>query len=201
MKYILILIFLFSISYADEIQRIELIVKDIVSLRAKYETSQDELNSKIINEKKQHERILKLEIQIKNYKKQLKIKEKKIKKLKPKKKQNICKPEKIKPSIVYKVKKLENPNKFPKLMMKQKYVKYKKIRMKAKTHRLLRGANVYDAKYGSKIEFWQSGTAFTSNEKAVAKGYDTWIKVTGYFIKNSWIPVSSSMWLKDKNIK
>lgn len=201
MKYILVLVVLFSFSYSDEIQRIESIVKDITQLREKYEISQEKLNLKNINEKKQNERILSLEKQIQNYRKQLKLKEKKKKNLKPKNKEKICKPVKVKPIIIYKTQKLENPNKFPKLMMKPKYVKYKKIRMKAKTYRLASKANIYDAKYGNKIETWDKGTAFTSNEKAVAKGRDTWMKVTGYFIKNSWVPSKSSMWLKAKYIK
>lgn len=201
MKYVLILVLLFSLSSSDEIERIESIVKDITDLRIKYELSQDELNEKTANETKQNEKIISLEKQIKSYEKQLEVKEKKMKNLKPKKKQIVCKPVKRKPTIIYKTQKLENPNKFPKLMMKPKHVKYKKIRMKAKTYRLTSKANIYDAKNGNKIETWENDTTFTSNEKAVAKGMDAWIKVTGYFIENSWVPSKSSMWLKAKYIK
>ena len=201
MKYILVLAILFSFSYSDEIQRIESIVKDITELRKKYELSQEELNLKKINEKKQHERILNLESQIKTYKKKLKAKEKIRKNKKILKKQKICKPTKSKPRIIYKTQKLENPNKFPKLILKPKYVKYIKVHMKAKTYRLSINADVYDARFGNKIETWDKNTAFTSNEKAVASGQDTWIKVTGYFIENSWVPSSSPMWLKAKYIK
>ena len=198
MKYILIVVILFSFSYSDEIERIESILRDITELRKKYEISQTELNLKIINEKKQDKKILELENKIKVYKKQVKTKEKKVKKLKQ---QKICKPVKVKPIIIYKKQKLENPNKFPILMLKPQYIKYKKIRMKAKTYRLITQTDIYDAKYTKQIDTWAKNIAFTSNEKAVAKGRDTWIKVTGYFIKNSWVPAKTPMWLKAKYIK
>lgn len=201
MKYILILVVLVTFLNADEIERIELIVKDITQLRSKYKLSQDELNSKIINEKKQHEKIISLQNQIKKYKKQLKSKEKNIKKLKIKKINKICKPKKVKPVIVYRTQKLENPNKFPKLILKKKYIKYKKIKIKAKTYRLIGQADVYNATYGQRIDTWDKGTAFTSNLKAKAYKQDTWIKVTGYFIENSWVAVRTDMWIKAKYIK
>ena len=82
MKYILVLIFLFSSSYSDEIQRIESIVKDITQLRKKYEISQEELNVKELNEKKQNEKIINLQNQIKSYKNRLIAKDNDIKKQK-----------------------------------------------------------------------------------------------------------------------
>lgn len=203
LKYILVLAVLFSFSYSDEIQRIESIVKDITQLRKKYQTSQEELKLKEIKEQKQDERIISLEKQIEIYKKQVKLKEKKIKKLKPKikEKEKICKPAKIKETIIYKTQKLDNPNKFPKLILKPKYIKYKKILLKAKTYKLVLSSDIYDSTYGNKIDYWKKGTAFTSNEKAVAKNHDSWYRVTGYFIKNSWVPAKKQMWIKAKHIK
>ena len=58
----------FSFSYTDEISRIESIVNDITDLRKKYKTSQEELTLKEVNEKKQHEKILTLQNQIKSIK-------------------------------------------------------------------------------------------------------------------------------------
>ena len=201
MKYILILFFLFSFLNSDEIERIESIVKDITQLRQKYKSSQDELKSKIINEKKQHEKIINLQNKIKMYEKKLKTKEKSIEKLKTKKINKICKPKKAKPIIVYRTQKLENPNKFPKLILKKKYIKYRKIRIKAKTYRLKVQADIYNATYGEKIDTWKEDTAFTSNEKAKAYKQDTWIKITGYFIENAWVAVRDKMWIKAKYIK
>lgn len=201
MKYILILVFLFSFSYSDEIQRIESIVKDITQLRKKYEVSQEELNLKVINEKKQQEKIFSLENQIKSYQNRLKTKDNEMKKLKTKKKKKQPKRKKVKVVEICKPQKLENPNKFPQLMLKKKYIKYKKIKIKAKTYRLISKADIYDATYGNKIDSWDKGTAFTSNEKAVAYKQDSWVKITGYFIKNSWVVARTKMWVKAKYIK
>ena len=201
MKYILVLVFLFSSSYSDEIQRIESIVKDITQLRKKYEISQEELNVKELNEKKQNEKIINLQNQIKSYKNRLIAKDNDIKKLKKKKKKKQAKIKKVKVVDICKPQKLENPNKFPKLILKKKYIKYNKIKIKAKTYRLISKADIYDATYGSKINNWNKGTAFTSNEKAIAYKQDSWMKITGYFIKNSWVVSRTEMWVKAKYIK
>ena len=200
MKYIILLIITFSFLYSDEISRIESIVNDITDLRKKYEKLQDEMIRKEINEKKQYEKIITLENQIKKYKKHLKDKEKEIKSIKSKPVKKVSKPKKVKPAIC-KPQKLEDPNKFPELVLKSKYIKYKYIKKKAKTYRLKKKAKVYDATYGKVIETWESDTVFTSNKRAVAKNQDDWVKVTGYFIKNSWIPATTSMWIKAKFVK
>ena len=62
-------------------------------------------------------------------------------------------------------------------------------------------ADIYDTTYGNKIDSWKKGTSFTSNEKAVAKNQDSWFRVTGYFIGNSWVPAKKQMWIKAKHIK
>lgn len=201
MKYILILVVLFSFSYSDEIQRIELIVKDITNLREKYEASQEELNYKILNEIKQNKKILSLENQIKDYLNQLKIKDNKIKNTKLKKKEKVSRPVKVKPRIIYRTQKLENPNKFPKLILKKKYIKYKKIKIKAKTYTLTRKADIYDATYGNKVTTWSKGRTFTSNEKAISYKQDSWVRITGYFRKNSLVVAKTKMWVKAKYIK
>lgn len=200
MKHILVLVILFSFSYSDEIQRIESIVKEITQLRLKYKIAQEELNLKNINEKKQNEKILSLENQIQSYENQSKLKENNVKILKPISKEKICKPVKVKPKIIYRTQKLDNPNKFPKLMMKSEYIRYKRVRMKSKTYRLAIRTNIYDEKYGNKIKIWDKNAAFTSNEKAVAKGKVTWFKVSGYYVKKLWVPAKSSMWLKARYV-
>ena len=112
MKYILVLLVLFSFSYSDEIQRIESIVKDITNLREKYQDSQNQLIIKEKNQEKQSRKILDLENQIKKYKKQLEVKEKYInklnvkkpkKKVRPKKQKEItmCKPQNLKTQISF----------------------------------------------------------------------------------------------------
>jgi len=201
MKYILLLLFLFINSYSDEIQRIESIVKDIENLRKKYEIVQEELILKKENNDKLNKKIVTLEKQIKIYKKQLKNKEKELKSKKKNHKKEICKVKKVKQKIIYKIKKSEKSNKFPKLMLKPEYVKYIKKGMKAKTYHLKEDAYIYSKINVKKIELWKRGAMFTSNEKAVAKNYDSWMRITGYFIKNEWVPSKIKMWVKAKYIK
>ncbi len=122
MKYLLVFVFFINSVYADDIQRIESVVKDIESLRKKYKLSQEQLLIKEHREKKQIQKITTLKNQIILYKKQLKNKDKILKKIKKKNKIKLCKPVKSKPKIIYRIKKFENPNKFPVLILKSRYI-------------------------------------------------------------------------------
>jgi len=206
LKYILVLIFLFAPLFSDEIQRIESIVKDITELRIKYDECQKELTEKPKKAKKQEksneinlvtkQKIIKLENQIKRYKKLLKLKDKKIKNLekctKPKKKKKI--------TTICKPKKLENPNKFPILILKKKYIKYKIRTTKPSTYRLIVKAKIYDFINGKVIDSWENDISFTSNKIATNSKESSWVKITGFFLNGKWIKSQSQMWIESQYI-
>ena len=181
MRFLLILIFV-VINYlnADEIQRIESIVKDISELRAEYTASQKELLIEKNKNKSLNKEIHSLKLKLKHNKAQTKTK-------------NVlkCVPEKI---IVTKVvtKTIVEDNKFPKLQMKSD----ENIEtFKASTFRLKNEALVYDAIAGNEIYNWVAKTSFTSNQQT-----KKWIKVTGYFTKKVWAKAVEEMWIEKENI-
>jgi len=207
LKYILLLVLVFFFSNADEIKRIELIVNDITKLREQYKVCQKELNAKKNPQIKKHkcqnasdkdkQKIKKLKNQIKKYKKLLKTKDKEIKKLKSRKiskksnkKSKICKPQK-----------LDKPNKFPKLILKNEHLKYKIVKIKAATYRLKTKANIYNGINDKNIETWDKGTSFTTNVKAKLLNEDSWFRITGFFIEGTWVKAQSQMWIKTKFVK
>ena len=155
MKFLIILIFIMNIN-ADEVQRIDSIVKDITQLRIDYEKSQKKL--KICKN-----RVKYLENELQLAKNLLKTKE--IKKL-------IC---------------LGNDeNSFPELKMRKKI-----MYTKANTYRTNKKAFIYNDIYGKKIDEWDKGTSFTSNQKS-----EKFIKITGYFENKVWVKAQKPLWIK-----
>ncbi len=162
MKFLLVLVFMLNILDADEIHRINSIVKDITKLRINYQKSQKELNLC-------KNRVKTLENKLKIANNLLKTKESKIVKVK-----------------VKEIKYLKNKeNIFPKLKMRTKI-----IYTKANTYRLKRNAFIYNAVNGKKIDEWEKGTSFTSNQKT-----DKFIKITGYFRNKQWMKVENLLWI------
>jgi len=142
------------------------------------------------------------DIEIKNYKKLLKIKEYELSQLKnrinERRKTNTNKP--------YKVTKSEsNVKTFPKLRLKEQYKKHKQarnkkilkikkehiVKFKAATFRTNYDSVVYDDINGKKMFVWEKGKSFTSNIKT-----SSWIKITGYFEKRRWKASDKNMWVK-----
>jgi len=182
-----------NILNADEIQRIESIVNDITKLRIQYEECKNTQKLEITAVKKQEKiKIAKLEKDIENYKKLLKTKEKEIKSLKKaktkKKKQISKKPVEVpfcKPVAA------DNSNKFPKLILKDKYNNENIIKTTPSSYRLNKDAKVYNAINGKLIEEWEKLTSFTSDRRS-----DSWVKITGFFINKVWVRAESDMWIK-----
>ena len=220
MKYILVFTLLFSFSFADEIKRIESIVKDISELRYQNESCQKELdiikNKQIIkqptekiqnnkssnNDVKYKQKIINLQIQIEIYKNRVKAKNKEIMELRNFKKSN----NQIQKNEICKPVKFDNPNKFPKLVLKKEYIKkeYSKYvirKTKPSTYRLINKANIYSSIDGKKIEAWKNGVSFTTNIKASKDGKDSWLRVTGFFVNGLWEKAQYSIWLKSKDAK
>ncbi|MCD6433583.1 MAG: hypothetical protein J7L21_06040 [Sulfurimonas sp.] len=127
--------------------------------------------------------------EINRYKKLLKTKDKKILSL-----ENILKEKSIKQIIVKN--EFDNPNKFPKLMLKSQYrelnEKKEKIELsKAGTFRLKVNSDIYNSLSGKKIDRWDEGRSFTSNVMS-----ENWVKITGYFIDKVWRKAKVGMWIK-----
>lgn len=223
MRFIIIYLFIFTSLMGDEMQRIEAIVDDISKLRISYNECQKELKSKITeplscqkeldeatdmrilleNEKQKNAVLLEelnslkkednsidtLKNQIKEYENTIKSKNKEIKLLKDKRVVQKCNPKII-------TKKLENSNKFPKLVMKKEF-QYEKVSeetietFKASAFRLKEDTSIYDSINGKVIEEWEKETSFTSNQKTL-----NWVKITGYFIDKRWKKAQRELWVQ-----
>ncbi|MCK9453642.1 hypothetical protein [Sulfurimonas sp.] len=185
MRLLSTLLFLFSLLYADEIKRIDSIVKDIEKLRVDYNRCSEMLD-KSANLAEQNSTLLKkieeLENIVKKQEKLLKIKEKKDKN-----------------QFLYS-KKCEKENSFPKLMMKSEYQEKhfdqnEITTFKASAFRLKTDSIIYDAINGNSIGMWEKGTSFTSNTKS-----DTWIKVSGYFVNRKWRKAKEEIWIRSAQV-
>ena len=221
MKHIILSFFIFISLNADEMQRIEAIVEDIAKLRSSYEECQQELKSKnvevvsvvkkekcscdkeivktmqingLLKDEREKNSVLLSEIKslnnkIESYKKELKNKEKVKIVTKNTTIVKECKPNKT-------IKKSENSNIFPKLIMKDKY-KNKTLAksFKARAFRLKEESNIYDDIDGSVIAKWEKNTSFTSN-----RGNDSWIQITGYFVDKIWRKSKKSLWVKKDKV-
>jgi len=187
MKFILILILSLTYIHADEIQRIESIVKDIKKLRVDYEKSQDELalykvklrdeqqkNTILLKELKiEQNSVEKLQNQIKSKNNNVIIKEVVIEK-------------EVQSSKICQKNQTNIENKFPKLKMKKEFV--------AGTFRFAKDADVYDGVDGNVVAIWEEKTSFTSN---VSSG--DWTKITGYFVNKKWQKATEELWVRTKN--
>lgn len=159
MKILWMVLIAFTLSYANEVERVDDIVKDISQLRANYKESQD----KII----ELEKIIQKQKQLLGKKAEVKMK--------TVSKQTVCQ-------------KCEEPNPFPKLMMKEGY---KVHSMNASAFRVNKLASIYDDINGNVLTQWEKETSFTSNKRT-----SSMIKITGYFVDKKWIPASKNMWIK-----
>ncbi len=194
MKKILLFLLLVSFVCGDELKRIESIVADITELRVKYKECKNSLETRLENDQKENEKIIKkLENQIVKYENLLKTKEKEIlvlKNKKPKKvvkrtmKKQACKPIKV-----------DKPNEFPKLVLKDQYSK-DIVKTEPFTYRFKNDAFIYDDIDGKKIDEWEGETSFTSNVRS-----ESWVKITGYFVDRVWVRSKSSMWVKIKDVR
>ncbi len=171
-------------------------------------------------------KIIKLENKIKKQEKLLKVKENTRKtvivknipivKIKEKEKKTLVIKEKTIEKLV--LVNCEEPNPFPKLVMKKEFLQeetikkkelpeIKKIvepkrkevekleRFKASAFRLNKNAAVYDKVNGKILYEWKEGTSFTSSLKT-----QNWVKITGYFVDRVWMPSSKELWIKSLDV-
>ena len=64
------------------------------------------------------------------------------------------------------------------------------VHTKASAYRLNKNAFIYNDVNGKKIDEWEKGTSFTSNQRT-----DKFIKITGYFKNKQWVKAKKSLWI------
>jgi septal ring factor EnvC (AmiA/AmiB activator) len=207
MKLIYLLFIFIFFAQADEIQRIESIVKDIEKLRVQYEECQKKSQILKVQNEDFDKKINSLKNKIKYQEKQLKSKGNELKKLKKIQIKEVKTKEKPMEKLVFQ--KCEEANPFPKLRMKKGFNPPKKLEkveevkpqmksepekiefMQAKAFRLNKEANIYDAIDGKILEQWEEKTSFTSNQRT-----QNWIKITGYFTNKIWHKSKRELWIR-----
>ncbi len=180
---------------ADEMQRLESIVKDIEKLRIDYEVSQTKLQEcqttlhaqqeYSINDKTYIEKIKNLENQIKKLEKSLKSKNENNLKRKENKVYSFDNQIKIDNCSE------KSDNAFPKLKMREKQEKD----TSPTTYRLNQNSIIYASIEGKEIDKWEKSTSFTSKLR-IGK----WIQISGYFVNRQWQKAQKQMWVKASNV-
>jgi len=195
---------IYALQLKDERDKNKILLQELNSFKNLYKREIEYKNKILIleNRIKKQDKLLKIK---ENSKKDLIVKVKPITKTK----------EKIKETLVIKEKTIENivlvnceePNPFPKLVMKKEFLKEatkpkeiikpkktveeKLENFKASAFRLNRNAPVYNAVNGKKLDEWSIDTSFTSSVKT-----QNWVKITGYFVDRVWMRSSKEMWIK-----
>ena len=202
---------IYALQLKDERDRNKILIQEINSFENLYKHEIEYKNKilKLENRIKKQENLLKVK---ENSEKDLIMRSKQINKIKEKERKTLVIKEKIIENLV--LVNCEEPNPFPKLVMKKEFLqkesvvkkelpKIKKIvepkrkevekleRFKASAFRLNKNATIYDKVNGKKLYEWEKGTSFTSSIKT-----QNWIKITGYFIDKAWVRSSKEMWLK-----
>lgn len=203
MKLILLLLLALSYSTADEVTRIESIVKDINKLRSEYNKVEEELGvyKYDLRDEKEKNTILNNEVnslnnELKRVRKLLKTKEKKNK---VSKNNTVTMMENK--TILQKCvnnQRIEDNNPFPQLQMKKEFQENSEdviVAFKASSFRVNKSTDIFDAIDGKKIDEWENSTSFTSNKRN-----DKWVKITGYFVNKVWQPSEKEMWVNSLDV-
>ncbi len=211
---------IYSLQLKDERERNKILLEEINSFKNLYKREIEYENKILIleNRVKKQNKLLKTK---ENCRKGLIVKNQDFLKTKVKSKKTLINKEKTIENIV--LVKCEEPNSFPKLLMKKEFLqndkkvketvikkelpKIKKIvepkkrevekleRFKASAFRLNKNALIYDKLNGRKLYEWAEGTSFTSSIKT-----QNWIKITGYFVDKVWMRSSKEMWIKISDV-
>ncbi len=182
MKLLLAVFITLTLSNADEVQRIQDIVKHMSQLKLSYTKCQGELNKykRLLEEEK--DKNTKLLAQIDNNgTSQTKIEDEK---------------PNNKLEEVLKVKENETKGLKNQIIDKKTEKSVSKIkRFEASAFRLKEDSDIFNAIDGKKVDSWEKGTSFTSYKKT-----DGWIKITGHFVNRKWERVKKEMWVKSDNV-
>ncbi len=90
---------------------------------------------------------------------------------------------------------------FPKLTMQPQYEALEEERAstiwtEAKTYRVHKDADIYEAPEGKSIDRWKAMTSFTSMQKE-----GKWIRITGYFVDKKWHSARDvSLWIRQSDV-
>lgn len=203
MKLILLLLLALSYSSADEITRIESIVKDINKLRSEYNDVEEELGvyKYDLSDEKEKNAILNKQItslnnELKRVNKLLKSKEKENKTSKNNLK-SISKNKTILQKCVNN-QIIEDENPFPQLQMKKEFQQNTRESLtpfKASSFRVNKLADIFQSIDGKKVDKWEKSRSFTSNLRS-----ENWVKITGYFINKVWQPSAKELWIRSSDV-
>ncbi len=163
---------------SEEMNRVDAMVKDIQKLRKHYE-------KKLFDEK---EKNIILELENKENEKKIFKLQKEIVQLRE---------QKVYKQIVRK-KSCPNDNIFPKLQLQnEKKVHLQKIEyFTPGAFRLNKDSAIFSDLNGShKIDSWEKGRSFTSNQRTT-----NMVKITGYFVNKIWTKAEKSMWIRASDI-
>lgn len=215
--FILLLLATSFILSGDEIERMESIVKDITKLRVQYENCQEQLKAKVLAQEPQDLELELLELEKSNKKKEEILKSKDLEILNMKKRYEVLLHQQENKIITLKnqiknkkntisekketlfVTHCEEPNPFPKLMMREKSEaktqRHSEQKKKAHTYRLKIQSDIYGSIDGKVIDSWEEQRSFTSDKK-----YENWIKITGYFVDKKWRKAKEDLWVLEENV-
>lgn len=203
MKLILLLLLALSYSSADEITRIESIVKDINKLRSEYNNVEEELGvyKYDLRDEKEKNAILNKQItslnnELKRVNKLLKSKEKE----NETSKNNLKSTSKNKTILQKCVNNqiIEDDNPFPQLQMKKEFQRNtgeSLTSFKASSFRVNKLADIFQSIDGKKVDKWEKSRSFTSNLRS-----ENWVKITGYFINKVWQPSAKELWIRSSDV-
>ena len=172
MRLLFIYLFLGSLLFSDEIDRVNSMIKDISEIRnSSTNHSNQEASKKLFiydEELKSCKDELKNELENnKILRQKLQIKDNKVKAL-------IGVKKKIKAKIIVETE--------------------KEIHFRPKPFRLKDKAPIYNAINGKKLYMWEKRRTFTSGTKT-----EHWIKITGYFTHKKWTEAKLPMWIKKED--
>ena len=209
---------IYSMQLKDERDKNKILIQEMNSFKNLYKREIEYKNKiiKLENKIKKQEKLLKIK---ENTKKTVIIENMPIVKIKEKEKKTLVIKEKTIEKLV--LVNCEEPNPFPKLVMKKEFsknekketIKKKKLpeikkvveakikevekleRFKASAFRLNKKAIIYDKVNGRKLYEWEKGTSFTSSIKT-----QNWVKISGYFVDRVWMPSSKELWIKNIDV-
>ena len=191
---------IYSMQLKDERDRNKILTQEMNSFNDLYKKEIEYKNKiqKLENKIKMQKELLKIK---ENNKKDLVIENVIVDKTKEKERKTLVIKEKTIENLV--LVNCEEPNPFPKLVMKKEFLQddekelsvEKLERFKASAFRLNKNAMIYDKVNGEKIDEWSIDTSFTSSIRT-----QNWVRITGYFVDKVWEPASKELWIKSSDV-
>lgn len=224
MRFIIISMIFGLLLYADEIDRVESVLKDIENLRESNIECQNKLDSKDNSkEVDKYRRLLFLEKQKNNlYAEKIKIldkstsiiekndksnnkeikillsKENEYKKIIKKYQEKIENKDEIIKSLKNQINSSKKENRYIENNPSSKLVMKENVEIiesfKASPFRLISDSDIYDSINGNVVYNWDAKTSFTSSVMT-----QNWVKITGYFVNREWQKADEELWVEKIN--